>query len=65
MHFDRSDYSVAIKLGKPQNSWRWEINCAGKSLPVERSPVHFSTMGAANKAGKEALQQFFYRFYGE
>jgi hypothetical protein len=64
MRFDRSDYSVAVKLGKPQNSWKWEINCAGKSLPVERSPVHFPTMSAANRAGKEALQQFFYKFYG-
>jgi hypothetical protein len=52
--FDRSDYSVAIKLGKPQNSWRWEINCAGKSIPVERSPVHFPTMGAAS--GKRSPQ---------
>jgi hypothetical protein len=63
--FDRSDYSVAIKHGKPQNSWRWEINCAGKSLPIERSPIHFPTMSEANRAGKEALQQFFYKFFGE
>ena len=50
--FDRSDYSVAIKHGKPQNSWRWEINCAGKSLPIERSPIHFPTISEANRAEK-------------
>ena len=56
---DPVDYSVAVRLNKkPANSWRWEIYCAGKSTPVRRSSGHFTTMGAATRAGKEALSQF-------
>ena len=59
MGLDPLDYSVAVKLNAaPQNSWRWEINCAGRSSPVHKSSVHFSTMGAASRAGKAALKQF-------
>jgi hypothetical protein len=59
MGLDRVDYSVAVKLnGTPQNSWRREINCAGRSSPLHRSSVHFSTMHAASRAGKDALKQF-------
>jgi len=55
---DPADYSVAVKRNrKPRNSWRWEINCPGKSIPVERSPDNFQTMAEATKAGKAALQQ--------
>ena len=55
MGLDQLDYSVAVKLnGTPQNSWRWEINCAGRSSPVHRSSVHFSAMGAAVGLGKRS-----------
>ena len=57
--FDPADYSIAVlRNRKPHNSWRWEINGAGKSIPVERSASHFQTMAAATKAGKAALQRF-------
>jgi hypothetical protein len=53
-----TDYSVAVKRNrKPPNSWRWEINCPGKSVPVERSTDNFQTMAEATRAGKEALQR--------
>jgi hypothetical protein len=53
---ERTDFSVAIKSrGKPPNPWRWEIYRAGRSSAIAQSPEFFSTMAAANKAGKEAL----------
>ena len=56
--FDPADYSVTVKLNrKPSSSWRWEINRAGKSIPVERSPGHFQTMAEATRAGKAALKR--------
>jgi hypothetical protein len=55
---DPADYSVVVKQNrKPRNSWRWEINRPGKSVPVERSPDNFQTMAEATRAGKEALQR--------
>jgi hypothetical protein len=52
------DYSVAVKRNrKPRNTWRWEINRPGKSIPVERSPHNFRTMAEATRAGKAALQR--------
>jgi hypothetical protein len=57
--FDPADYSIAVRRNrKPYNSWRWEINGAGKSIPVQRSASHFETMAEATKAGKAALEQF-------
>ena len=57
--FDPADYSVAVlRNKKPANSWRWEINGAGKSTPVERSASHFETMAEATRAGKAALERF-------
>jgi hypothetical protein len=57
--FDPDDYSVVVKRNKkPQNSWRWEIHRARKSVPVMRSPVYFQTMAAATRAGKAALKKF-------
>lgn len=54
--FDPADYSFAVKLrGTPPKPWRWEIYCAGKIAPVERSPVLFENMADATKAGKKAL----------
>jgi hypothetical protein len=53
-----TDYSVAVRRNrKPRNSWRWEINRPGKSIPVERSPDNFQTMAEATRSGKEALQR--------
>src|SRR6516165_4685553 len=41
MGLGRSDYSLSVKRNaKPPTSWRWEINCAGRSLPVEKSSIH-------------------------
>jgi hypothetical protein len=57
--FDRADYSFVVKRrGSPQKPWRWEIYCAGKSAPVERSPVFFESMAEAAKEGKKALGNF-------
>jgi hypothetical protein len=54
--FKPADYSFAIKLrGSPPKPWRWEIYCAGKMAPVERSLVFFESMAEAAKAGKKAL----------
>jgi hypothetical protein len=54
--FDPTDYSVVVKLrGTQPKPWRWEIYCAGKAGPVERSPVFFESMAAAVKEGKKAL----------
>jgi hypothetical protein len=57
--FDSADYSFVVKRrGIPQKPWRWEIYCAGKSAPVERSPVFFGSMAEAAKEGKKALGHF-------
>jgi len=54
--FDRDDYAVVVKLrGDPPRPWRWEIYCAGKRLPVERSEHLFASRGAAQASGKAAL----------
>jgi hypothetical protein len=54
----RSDFSVVVKSkGKPSMPWRWEIYCAGRASPVQRSEEFFATMTAANRAGRAALVQ--------
>jgi hypothetical protein len=54
--FDLTDYSVVVKLrGNPPKPWRWEIYCACKAVPVERSLIFFESMSEAAKAGKKAL----------
>ena len=54
--FDPADYSFAVKRrGSLPKPWRWEIYCACKATPVERSPIFFETMSEAAKAGKKAL----------
>jgi hypothetical protein len=59
MKFDQNDYSVVVKHRAPfPKSWRWEIYRAGRSSPVEQSPVYFETVARANRAGKDALKQF-------
>ena len=56
--FDPADYSVVVKLrGTPPKPWRWEIYCACKSVPVERSLIFFESMAEAAKEGKRALAQ--------
>jgi hypothetical protein len=55
--FDPADYSFVVKRrGNPQKPWRWEIYCAGKSAPVERSPVFFVSMAEAAKEGKKGTR---------
>jgi hypothetical protein len=57
--FDPADYSFVVKRrGNPQKPWRWEIYCAGKSAPVERSSVFFESTAEAAKEGKKALGLF-------
>jgi hypothetical protein len=57
--FDPTDYSFVVKRrGTPQKPWQWEIYRAGKSTPVERSPVFFESMAEAAKEGKKALGHF-------
>ena len=54
--FDPSDYSIVVKSRAPlPKPWRWEIYCAGKRLPIERSPTLFASRGEANADGKQAL----------
>jgi hypothetical protein len=54
--FDIEDYAVVVKLrASPPCPWRWEIYCAGKRLPVERSADLFPSRGAAVASGKAAL----------
>ena len=54
--FDPDDYAVVVKLrAQPPQPWRWEIYCAGKRLPIERSPDFFESRGTAQLAGKQAL----------
>ena len=54
--FDPTDHSFVVKRrGTPQKPWRWEIYCAGKSAPVERSTVFFESMAEAVKERKKAL----------
>ena len=54
--FDPADYSfVGKRRGNPPKPWRWENYCAGKAVPVERSPVFFESMAEAAKEGKKAL----------
>jgi hypothetical protein len=61
---DHTDYSVVVKRRAPE-SWRWEIYRAGRGSPVDQSVIFFSTMTAANKAGKEALKQLFDKLNSE
>jgi hypothetical protein len=57
----RADFSVAIKNGgKPINTpWRWEISRSGQPKAILVSSETFPTMGAAFRAGKQALAEFF------
>ena len=40
--FDPTDYSIVVKSRAPlPKPWRWEIYCAGKRQPIQRSEVFF------------------------
>jgi hypothetical protein len=61
--FDRSDFSVVVKLrAPPPKSWRWEIYRAARSSPVQQSTVCFETMVEAQRAGKEALEEYLEKY---
>jgi hypothetical protein len=54
--FDPADFSFVVKMrGKPERPWIWEVHCAGRAKPVERSPVFYKSAGEAAKEGKKAL----------
>jgi hypothetical protein len=54
--FKPADFSVVVKRrGSPPKPWRWEIYCACKAVPIERSPIFFGSATAAAKEGKKAL----------
>jgi hypothetical protein len=54
--FDPEDFSFVVKMrGVPAKPWVWEIHRAGKSGPVERSPVFYASMAEAVREGKKAL----------
>jgi len=54
--FDPEDFSFVVKLrGGPDRPWIWEVHCAGKSKPVERSFVFYKSAAEATREGKKAL----------
>lgn len=56
-NFDPTDYSVVVKNRAPlPKPWRWEIYCAGKRQPIQRSDVFFESREQASSTGKEALK---------
>jgi hypothetical protein len=63
--FDRTDYSVVVKNSRRTgpHPWKWEIYRAGRSSPIKQSPVNFSSMAVASRAGKEALKRLLEMLY--
>ena len=56
-NFDPTDYSVVVKNRAPlPKPWRWEIYCAGKRQPIQRSDIFFESREQASSTGKEALK---------
>jgi hypothetical protein len=56
--FDQTDFSVVVKnRASPPKPWRWEIYRAGRNSPIECSSVLYETVTAANRAGKQALEE--------
>jgi hypothetical protein len=54
--FDPTDYSIVVKSRAPlPKPWRWEIYCAGKRQPIQRSDAFFESREKASATGKEAL----------
>jgi hypothetical protein len=65
MEFDSTDFSVVVKNRAPlPKPWRWEIYCAGKRQPIERSRVLYETRGEASLVGKGALAQLLQQIGG-
>jgi hypothetical protein len=61
-NFDPTDYSVVVKNRAPlPKPWRWEIYCAGKRQPIQRSEVFFESREQASSTGKEALKNLLER----
>ena len=54
-NFDPTDYSVVVKNRAPLPR-PWEIYCAGKRQPIQRSDVFFESREQASSTGKEALK---------
>src|SRR6516165_4416516 len=53
--FDPEDFSFVVKMrGAPAKPWVWEIHRAGKSGPVQRSPVCYESMAEAVREGKKS-----------
>ena len=60
---DHPDFSVVVKnMGRPANSWKWEIYRVGRNSPVKKSDVYFGTTTEANRAGTKALNFFLSEF---
>jgi hypothetical protein len=60
--FDLDDYSVVVKhRAAPPKPWRWEIYCAGKRKPIERSDIFFPSRENASLAGRQAFTQLMAR----
>jgi hypothetical protein len=39
---DPQDFSFVVKMrGGPEKPWIWEVHCAGKGKPLERSSVFY------------------------
>lgn len=54
--FDPEDFSFVVKMrGGPEKPWIWEVHCAGKGKPVERSSVFYKSAAEAAREGKKAL----------
>ena len=52
--FDPEDFSFVVKMrGAPAKPWVWEIHRAGKSGPVERSPVCYASMAGQPEREKK------------
>jgi hypothetical protein len=53
---EQDDYSVVVKShARVIGRWRWEIYRAGRKTPISRSAYDFSTIGKANREGRDAL----------
>jgi hypothetical protein len=64
LHYNRDDYSVVVKnRGATDNPWRWEIYGAGTTNAIKLSSVHFDTVVAARRAGKDALKQLLNKLF--
>ena len=63
MQHARADYSVVVKnRAPPPKAWR-EIYRAGNANPIKQSSIHFETMAAARRAGKDALKELLNKLF--